>query len=139
MRLRGRRRGFSLVELLVALTIFTAGYLAVIGLFPTCARSVHQARVIMLATHVAQAHLENAINRANGAAVAESSGTEDVLSAVNGSTETLSFTWQVSATTLNASSGLQDVRCQVYCATLPAVGPTRVAPVVVETMVVRFP
>lgn len=52
------RSGLSLVEILVALAIFTTAFLALLGLFPAALHSVQQAREMNIATFLAEERLE---------------------------------------------------------------------------------
>lgn len=55
---RRRRSGLSLVEILVAMTIFITSFLALLGVFPTALHSVQQAREMNIATFLAEERLE---------------------------------------------------------------------------------
>lgn len=52
------QRGFSLVEILIAIVVFTAGVIAVMYLFPLGARDIGKARELASATFYGQERLE---------------------------------------------------------------------------------
>jgi len=138
-----RRGGFSLIEIMFATLIFTVAYLAIIGIFPTCARAVHEARVVMLATHIAQQQLENTVSITTGfSGITGGSGQVTLISVVNGATETLTFNWQITVTNPGGDTNLKDVRCQVYwvpSGSYMIVGPSSVSKSVnMETMVANM-
>ncbi len=53
-----QKRGYSLIELMVAMFIFLTCLLFMIGMFPTAVKAVSQARHTFLATSIAQQELE---------------------------------------------------------------------------------
>lgn len=59
---RRERGGFSLIDLLVAFTIFSIALMGVLTIFPTSMKSIRMARINIMATHLAQQGLENAFN-----------------------------------------------------------------------------
>jgi prepilin-type N-terminal cleavage/methylation domain-containing protein len=102
--------GFSLIELLLGLAIFTTAFLMILGVFPTSVRSIHQGRGIMLGTHLAQKHLEATLSQ-SFSTMGNSSQTESIISVVNGNMQVLTFNCQVLVTDVTAD--LKNVRCQV--------------------------
>jgi uncharacterized protein (TIGR02598 family) len=50
----GRNRGFSLVEVVIALGVITVGFVAVLGVFPTALQTGHSAQDETRAAHIAQ-------------------------------------------------------------------------------------
>jgi type IV pilus assembly protein PilV len=62
-RLRGSQQGFTLVELLVALTIFAIGLLSVAGMQITAMRTNSRANSLTAATAVAEGVLEEILAR----------------------------------------------------------------------------
>jgi prepilin-type N-terminal cleavage/methylation domain-containing protein len=50
----GRRRGFSLVEVVIALGVITVGFVAVLGVFPAALQTGHSAQDETRAAHIAQ-------------------------------------------------------------------------------------
>lgn len=53
-----RRRGLSLLELMVALAVFAVAFLMLLAVFPTAARAVRQGEDRMVATFLAERRLE---------------------------------------------------------------------------------
>lgn len=118
-----RARGFSLVELMIGLAIFSTSLLMILGIFPTSSRSIQQARTILLGTHVAEQLVEQygrglpfsqVVNRTSGAndpVTGTPLSPINLISTVNGTQRVITFNWQIVVTTVNAD--LKDVRCQV--------------------------
>jgi uncharacterized protein (TIGR02598 family) len=52
--LSGKKRGFSLAEVVIALGVITVGIIAVLGVFPTALQTGHSAQDETRAAHVAQ-------------------------------------------------------------------------------------
>lgn len=55
---RRDRRGISILEVLIGLAVFATAFLMCLGVFPTAARAVTQARSQAQATRLAEAELE---------------------------------------------------------------------------------
>lgn len=53
-----RRRGLSLLELMIALAVFAVAFLMLLAVFPTAARAVRQGEDRMVATFLAERRLE---------------------------------------------------------------------------------
>lgn len=53
-----RRRGLSLLELMIALAVFAVAFLMLLSVFPTAARAVRQGEDRMVATFLADRRLE---------------------------------------------------------------------------------
>lgn len=53
-----RRRGFSIIEMLVACAVFAVSILVLFGIFPISARSVRQAEHRLMAVHLASNRIE---------------------------------------------------------------------------------
>jgi uncharacterized protein (TIGR02598 family) len=51
---QGKRRGFSLAEVVIALGVITVGIVAVLGIFPTALQTGHSAQDETRAAHIAQ-------------------------------------------------------------------------------------
>lgn len=56
--MRQRRRGISILEVLIGLAVFATAFLMCLGVFPTAARAVTQARSQAQATRIAEAEME---------------------------------------------------------------------------------
>lgn len=56
--MRSRPRGVSMLEVLVGLAVFVTAFLMCLGVFPTAAKAVAQARAQAQATRLAEAELE---------------------------------------------------------------------------------
>lgn len=56
--MRRPARGMSILEVLIALAVFATAFLMCLGIFPTAARAVAQARAEEQATRLAEAELE---------------------------------------------------------------------------------
>lgn len=113
-RTHPRKRGFSLIELLIGLSIFATAFLMILGIFPSSMRALHQGRQIMLATHYAQFQMETfmAGKSFSSLAVGTTNPTDQtLLSMVNGSPEILTFHTDIIVSSVTSS--LKDVRCQV--------------------------
>jgi uncharacterized protein (TIGR02598 family) len=52
--LSGRKRGFSLAEVVIALGVITVGFVAVLGVFPAALQTGHSAQDETRAAHIAQ-------------------------------------------------------------------------------------
>ena len=59
--LRAGNKGFSLLEILIAMVIFTIGIIAVMYLFPFGVQDISRAKELTAATCLAQAELEEAL------------------------------------------------------------------------------
>jgi prepilin-type N-terminal cleavage/methylation domain-containing protein len=105
----GRRSGFSLIELLMALFIFATCLLFIFGIFPTVVQSLNQGRNTFLATQFAQKHMELMKNKAwaellsyaNGTPVVPASVQTPLLTVVDG---TKSFMNYVQTATVSEAS-----------------------------------
>jgi type II secretory pathway pseudopilin PulG len=105
-----KKRGFSLVDLLVAFTIFSMALLATLTIFPASMQSIRKARMNTMATHLAQSALESVFNQ-SFATIANSAGSTTMTSTLNGSQETVTFTTTITVNSL--SSDLKDVSVRV--------------------------
>lgn len=143
------RAGVSLVELMLGLAIFSTAVLMILGIFPTSARSIQQARTVLLGTHVANVVLEQytralpfdqVVNRTSGAndpITGVSNPAIPLVSNVNGSQRVVTFHWQIAVTSV--TSDLKGVRCQVsWVDTEQASSVCFVRCVNLETMVVNI-
>ena len=62
LRLSKKRDGFSLVEVLIALVVFTAGILTIIRVFPTGLGIIRNSQNVTVADRLAEAELERLKN-----------------------------------------------------------------------------
>jgi len=106
-----RSAGFSLIELMLGLAIFTTSFLLILGVFPTSGRAVHWGRTLLLATHIGQRQMEAMTSLPFAQISTPAPGTQSMVSMVNGTTEVLMFDYQVVVTDVSAT--LKDIRCQV--------------------------
>ncbi len=100
------RAGFVMFEAVVGVFIFMVGFLALLSLFPTARASAHQARMRVLATHLAHQHLENWIARGT-----PTTGTDVVQSVVSGTAEPVTFSYVINSA--NVVGDLVDVWCDI--------------------------
>lgn len=140
---RRRRKGFSLIELLLGLTIFTTAFLFILGIFPSAMKAMHQGRQILLATHVAQREMEaflgqyRTFSSLTDGTHTPTEATPSLISLVNGNTEVMSFTTSIIVSSVNAD--LKDVRCQVtWQESIPGQVTSIVRYVNLETMVANI-
>lgn len=101
-----RGRGFSIIEMLVAVAVFTVFYFVVLEVWPLNAQAARQSRNVASATHLAQREMEYAIYQGYDSA-ASRSGTFTVSHTVNGRPHSTDFTYDVQVTQTSAS--LKDV------------------------------
>lgn len=112
--MRSRSSGFSLVEVLIATTVFSVAFLALIGLFPTTQRTSRQAQYQLLANHVAEAQMEATIYAPFDSVASTSPQTQVMTTTTNGAQQVWSFTWQITVTpNIGGNASLKDVRCRV--------------------------
>jgi Tfp pilus assembly protein PilV len=110
---RPRRSGLSLVEILVAMTIFITSFLALLGVFPTALHSVQQAREMNIATFLAEERLEQL------KAFGSSSSTNFNTLASEPSASPIPITF-----TTNGQNARIDFQCQAQVAPSPSASPT---------------
>lgn len=79
-----RRRGFTLVEVIVAMTLLTAGLIALIGMTGRFARAGGRSRASLTATELAVERLEQARNTPGYAALDTMAGTETTPAGLSG-------------------------------------------------------
>lgn len=108
---RSTRPGFSILELLLALGIFSTAFLMIMSVFPTSAKAMHQGRQVLLATRIAEMQMESALASPWADLASTNPTTPSLISMVNGSTEVQSFNTQVVVTPVGMM--LKSVRCQV--------------------------
>jgi len=98
---RIRIKGFSVIELLIALAIFVTSFCMIIGIFPVTFRSIQMSKNFLLATNLAEQKMEYAkslpFSDIDTTHLANESIT--MFSTVNGVQQTLRFTcnYQLSA------------------------------------------
>jgi len=90
--------GLSLIELLLGLTIFTTGFLMIIGLFPTGYRAVQQGKNLSMATHIGEQELEYTKGMAFDT-IDNRSGSYDITTRSNNQTSVITFDYQLTVTT----------------------------------------
>lgn len=113
-----RRKGFSLIDLLVAFTVFSVALMGILTIFPSSMRSIRKARINSVVTHLAQQGLENAYNLAFDSGLAPSANTGSPPSAgppgkiyTNGGTAGYNYYWLSTVsltTTINGSQETTD-------------------------------
>jgi prepilin-type N-terminal cleavage/methylation domain-containing protein len=137
MTRRRGSRGFSLIELLIGLLIFTTAFLGLLSVYPVSMRALSQARQRMIASHVAEMQLESALNTSFDGLKSSNPTTPSILSMVNGTTEVLSFSTQIVVS--DVSDGLKDVRCQVsWSESIPGQTTAMVRYITLETLVANI-
>lgn len=101
---RRRRRGFSLIDLLIAFTVFSIAIVSALTIFPTTMKAIRKARLKVMATHMSQAAIESVVNN-NFSAIVSSGPTPTVLTTiVNGSSESITYNTTINVTTVVANS-----------------------------------
>lgn len=89
-----RKRGLTVIETLIAATVFLTAIVVLVGLFPSSARAVRQAQGHTLATHFAERELE--ICRAQSFdTLADRTNTYTLEVENNGATEQLTFDTEI--------------------------------------------
>lgn len=112
--MRARRSGFSLIEVLIATAVFSVAFLALIGLFPTTQRTSRQAQYQLLANHVGETQMEQAMYAPFDSLVSTAPQTQVLTTRTNGTQQVWSFTYQLTVTpNANGNPSLKDVRCRV--------------------------
>lgn len=94
------KKGFSLIELMIALFILAVSYLCILGVFPVSMRGVKQGKDILFATHLAQQQMEKAVYQCGGDdfldyGLSITNGTASLTSVVNNVTTITDFTYSV--------------------------------------------
>lgn len=100
---RLRLSGLSLVEILIAMTVFISAFLALLSVFPQALHSIRQARETNLATFLAEQAIEN-IRAANYSTINVSVPPAPVNTVVN-VTSNNQTTTQSYTTTVNYAAG----------------------------------
>lgn len=91
-----KKKGFTLIELFIALAILATGFLMILGVFPVSMKSVKQGKDILFATHLAQQQMEKAIYQDfTSYGLSVSNATTTMTSIVNNVTTTTGFTYSV--------------------------------------------
>ncbi len=109
---RRKQGGMSLVEVLVAMTVFVVAYLELLGTFPLSQRANHLARTTALATEIGQNEIDQTISRGFNS-MSSSSGQSSLISTINGSQEVLTFNYTLTVSPVPDNSNLKDVWCRV--------------------------
>jgi len=90
-----KKKGLSLIELLIALAILATGFLMILGVFPVSMKSVKQGKDVLFASHLAQRQMENAIYQNFTDDNSSTSNFAAMTSIVNNVTTTTDFTYTV--------------------------------------------
>ena len=61
-KIRVRLKGFTLIEIMMAIVIFTVGIIAIMSLFPISVRDTRRARIMTQAAFLCQAKMEEVIS-----------------------------------------------------------------------------
>lgn len=105
-----RSRGLTVIETLIAATVFLTAIVVLVGLFPSSARAVRQAQGQVLATHYAERELE--ISRATSFdTLADRTNSYTLTVENNGASEELTF--NTSVTVSNVRPGLKRIAVRV--------------------------
>jgi prepilin-type N-terminal cleavage/methylation domain-containing protein len=89
-------RGFSIIEVLVGLSIFATVFFVVMDAWPVSARAVQQGKNLLIATHLAEQEMEVALT-AGYDNVAARSGSQTTSSIIGGNAQTIDMTYEVIA------------------------------------------
>ncbi len=107
---RSRSRGFSLLDLLVAFTVFSVALLVALTIFPSSMQSVRKSHYYLMASHLGQAQMEETIDLPfSNINVGTTSNTTTLVSTVNGSQASIAFTSTLTVTSVSVN--LKDVLC----------------------------
>lgn len=144
-----RRRGFNLLEVMVAMALFLTSIMVIVNLFPISSRAIEQSRWRTQALQIAQTQLElYAARVAANASYALTNGTYASTSptvvdvTVNSATQRLSFDQTVTISTPpspNNLSGLHNVSVVVSYSYLTPSGSSRLEYVQAETILAAPP
>ncbi len=105
------RRGFSVMEMLVAAAVFASSVMILLGIFPLSARAVRQSQLNLIATHLAENQLETARARSYEALFTETLPPIPFTLKVNGTDLNVTYTVTMDVTEVNP--GLKSVRVTV--------------------------
>jgi type II secretory pathway pseudopilin PulG len=112
-RQRQRPKGFSVLEILIAFTVFSVAVVYSLSIFPMSFQALRKARMNLMANALAQAAMEQNA-RQNFANVVSGTTSTSLTSTVNGDTETWTFNTIVTATPYpSTSTTCKDVLIQV--------------------------
>jgi prepilin-type N-terminal cleavage/methylation domain-containing protein len=93
---RRPERGFSVLEMLIAISVFGVFFFTIMDLWPQAFRSAQQARNVFLASQLAEQQMEYSIYQGYSAlSVGSTSTPYTVESVVNGTRQTTSFTYTI--------------------------------------------
>lgn len=103
-------RGLTIIETIIAVTLFTVALVAIMGLYPVSSRAARQAQGQLLATHLAERELE--LTRSmDFDAVASRNENYQLEIELNGVKNTLEF--EVSVDVSEVRPGLKEVKAEV--------------------------
>ena len=110
MRSFGKNSGLTVIETLIATTLFLTAVVIIVGLYPSSARAVRQAQGHLMATSIAERELE--IARASSYDSVENRTEEYVLRVTNNDAEMeITFNTQVEVTEIQP--GLKSVTVNI--------------------------
>jgi len=93
-----RRRGFLLIELMIAMFVFTVAFLALLGTFPSSIASVNQARDEVYMTHIARQQLEYVLSKPFTTASLSTSGVVSKVATVNNVVTVTNYNYALTVT-----------------------------------------
>jgi len=103
-----RRRGISLIELMIAIGLLASGFLMVIGMFPTGLMALKKSEGVVLATDLAQRELER-VKTTDYDAMSSYQVQEELILTASGTSITRRFTCAVQADTELVAGRLREV------------------------------
>lgn len=106
--MRSRRKGISLIELMIAIGLLASGFLMVIGMFPTGLVALKKSESLVLATDLAQRELERVKTTAYDS-MASYEVDEELSLTASGTSITRRFTCAVQADTQLVAGRLREV------------------------------
>lgn len=107
---RRKSSGLTVIETLIAATLFLTAIIVIVGLYPASARAARQAQGHLIAVNLAEKELE--FSRGTGFDYLENySKTEDLVVENNGAKQTITFNTQVEVT--DVRPGLKSVKVTV--------------------------
>ena len=103
-----------MIEVLIATAVFSIAFLALMGIMPTTQRSSRQAQYQVLANHVGEMQMEQALYTPFDSLVSTSPTSQVITTTTAGVSQSWVFQWQLTVTpNINGNANLKDVRCRV--------------------------